>query len=597
MMMENGTPAMLVGLDVGGTNTDAALVDARTGAVLEIVKAPTRKGDVLPGMIDALTLLLRGKDAGRIRRVSVSTTLGLNALLSYDTLPVGMLVVPGPGIEPRLFWPDDPLFHVLSGAQDHRGRIIVPPDLEEVRAAFAACRQQGAKALGVVCKFSPKNAELENTLAELARREFGRDMPIVCGSSVSGSLNFPRRMHTAWCNAALAAASRDFVQGLEQATSALGLACPLVVLKADAGVFSIAEAVRDPAGSMGSGAAASLLGVWALRHASAGAVAADTLMMDMGGTTTDLALLAGGQPLLAPDGLYAAGRPMLVRSLWTRSFALGGDSSLRLGSDGELRIGPDRQGPALALGTDAPGQEHAAPTRPPTLTDALNVLGLAAVGNAALSRGALADLAGHASSPADTPEKLARLFIDAAFRRIRAEVETLLAEVNSQPVYTIRELLLQQAVRPERAVFIGGPSQSLAAEAESALGMPVDVPRASACANAVGAALARPTRAAELYADTQLGRMRIPELGVDAAIGPSYTVNDAQQDMTAAFIADSQRHEGAGMDVSDVQFVYAESFAMLDDRGGRGRSIRVRAQRAAGLLNLAHDGATVRKDA
>ena len=585
---------MLIGLDVGGTHTDAVLMDRRRRVAA--VKARTRTHDVLPGILEALTDLLRDQDPRRVRRLCVSTTLGLNALLTGKGDKVGMLVVPGPGLSPCLFWDSDPLFHILNGSQDHRGRIVAPCNETQVMAVLRGLESRGARALGIVCKFSPKNAEMEQGLAALARKVFGPDIPVVLGSGVSGSLNFPRRMHTVWCNAALAGVSRSFIASLSEAVVSLGLECPVTVLKADAGVFSAAQAALDPASTMGSGPAASLLGVWALSpdspeaapsrpgDAPSGTSAPDTLMIDMGGTSTDLALLAGGFPLLARKGLRVAGRPTLIRSLWTRSIALGGDSSLRV-ADGAASVGPDRSGPALALGFESPEDAD----RPPTLTDALNVLGLAALGDPALSLRALEALAAAPGSPTDDARVLSELFVAEALERVRREAALLLEEVNAQPVYTIRELLVTEALKPRRAVFIGGPAKALAERAGQVLGLPVLAPEESACANAVGAALARPTLAAELYADTLLGHMSIPDLGLEKAIGSGYSLAEAEKDMRAAFADVRGRDDSFAAGFADggdqdMQIVYAESFAMLDDRNRRGRTVRLRGQLAAGLL-------------
>lgn len=583
---------MYAGLDVGGTHTDAVLVEAATGRCLASAKAVTRGHDVLPGILEALERLFTGagsdqqgsgRDPKAVRRLTVSTTLGLNALLTGNTDPVGMLVLPGPGMDPALFWGPDPLFRVLPGAQDHRGRIMAAPEPEDLAEAFAAFKKHGAKALGIVCKFSPKNPEMEQTLAEAAAKAFGPDMPVVLGASCGGSLNFPRRMHTVWCNAALAAVSGNFVRSLAEAVRAMGFSCPLAVLKADAGSFSAQEAALDPAGTMGSGPAASLLGVWALSRRRAGATpladeeTGDTVMIDMGGTSTDIALLAGGYPLLARQGLTAAGRPTLIPALWTTSLALGGDSSLRARA-GRLGIGPDRSGPALSLDEDP----AASFSRPPTLTDALNVLGLAALGDTTRSRAALGALAASPDCPEEgrtSAEALAGCFVQAALERIGTEIASLLADVNARPVYTIRELLLSEPLAPRDVVFIGGPAQALTARAEQVLGLPVRAPEESAFANALGAALARPTKSAELYADTLLGRMTIPDFGVEKAIGKDYRLEDAKADIMAAFASAAEGEAGP----SEVRIAYAESFAMLDDRGGRGRTLRVRAQRAAGL--------------
>lgn len=582
---------MYAGLDVGGTHTDAVLVDAATGRLLVAVKEPTRQDDLLGSILAALRRLAASSlpggtpgDPARIRRLTVSTTLGLNALLSGNTDPVGMLIVPGPGLDPRSFWGDDPLLYLLPGALDHRGRVSARPPKNAVAEAARAAVVAGAKALGVVCKFGPKHPEFEAELAEEARSAVPFPLPVLPGAQTGSSLNFPRRLHTVWCNAALASRTREFTAALQQAVAALGLRCPLSVLKADAGSFSAEQAAVDPAGTMGSGPAAGLLGTWALLAADKNPAACDTLMIDMGGTTTDLALLAGGRPLLAPDGLRVAGRPTLVRALQTLSLPLGGDSCLRFSQDGTLLVGPDRLGPALALDEDA-RDANRLPNRPPTLTDALNVLDLAAVGDHEMSRRALDRMAQSGQCPEtfrNNAPALARAFTDAALHSLRKGADTLLARVNSRPVYTIRELLVQEPLRPRQAVFVGGPAPALSAEAEQALGIPVRVPEQSACANALGAALARPTLAAELHADTLLGRMSIPSLGTGRSIGKSYSIADAEADLAAAM----RDAAGADAPVSPVQTVYAERFALFEDNGARGHVLRVKAQFPAGLITV-----------
>ncbi|MDR3175432.1 MAG: hydantoinase/oxoprolinase family protein [Desulfovibrio sp.] len=582
---------MLAGLDVGGTFTDAALVDGKSGRCIAWVKAPTRTGAVLPGILESLERLLRESraDARTVKRLTVSSTLGLNALLTGNTRPVGVLALPGPGIDPALFWPRDPLFRVLPGAQDHRGRVTAAPDPKAVGAALESLKKLGAKALAIVCKFSPKNPELEKSLAAEARKIFGADTPIVLGFETSGSLNFPRRLHTAWCNAALCAVSRDFHRDLEKASRDLGLTCPIHILKADAGSFSATEALRDPASTMGSGPAAGLLGILAMARPSGTDSplfgAADKYMIDMGGTSTDIALLAAGQPLLAREGLTVSGRPTLIRTLWTRSIALGGDSALRC-KNGEVSIGPDRSGPALSLD---PEQKDAPFSRPATLTDALNVLDIARVGDTHLSRHAFMRMIDDPAcppavkngqaDPEDQSRALARLFLAGALRRIKEKTSEILEEINSQPVYTIRELLVDKKLEPECAMFIGAPAGALRAELEKALVLPVVAPEESPFANALGAALARPTKAAELYADTLLGRMTIPDFRVEKNIGSDYRLEDAGRDMSRAF-AEAFRDEEPGQ----AQTVFAESFAVLDPSGRRGRILRIRSQYAAGLV-------------
>ncbi|MDR0826756.1 MAG: hypothetical protein LBN33_02605 [Desulfovibrio sp.] len=589
---------MLAGLDVGGTFTDAALVDPVSGRCLASVKAPTRPDTVLPGVLEALERLFRENadlNPGKVKRLTVSSTLGLNALLTNKTRPVGIMALPGPGIDPALFWRPDPLLRILPGAQDHRGRVTAAPDKKSVTEALETLKKLGAVALAIVCKFSPKNPDLEKELAVQARLIFGPDTPIVLGSETSGSLNFPRRMHTAWCNAALYAISREFSDALKKAAQNLGLVCPINILKADAGSFSAAHAITDPASTMGSGPAAGLLGILAMsKRPQTNADSkiferTDQYMIDMGGTSTDIALLAAGEPLLARKGLNVGGRPTLIRTLWTRSIALGGDSALRVRA-GEVCIGPDRSGPDLSL--QGEGEVPALP--PPTLTDVFNILGLASISDVQMSRQALRRLLADPDCPqtitkeSPDPEKqteaLAKLFLDTALARIKEETLDFLREINAQPVYTIRELLVDKKIAPQGVIFIGAPAQALRSELEKALGLPVKAPLESPFANALGAALAKPTQAVELYADTLLGRLTIPDFNVEKKINAAYRLEDAQADMAQAFAAAFRDEKAVNSDADlQVQTVFAESFAVFDPSGQRGRILRIRSQYAPGL--------------
>ena len=568
---------MLIGMDVGGTNTDAVLLD-RQHRCLKAVKVPTQHGGVLETLLGALGALLEGENTADIQRVCVSSTLALNALLTGKAAKTGILALAGPGIRPHAFWLEDPLVAFVSGSQDHRGIITEPPDEAEIRAALERFRAKGMEALAVVAKFSPKNPELEERVIALARELFPLPFPIVAGSAVSGALNFPRRLHTAYCRAAFAGVGAAFVAALERALPAMGLHCPLNILKADAGAFSARAASEDTASSLGSGPAASLLGVMALKGPED-----DTVMIDFGGTTADMAFMAGGEPLLARQGLVIAGRPTLIRSLWTHSVAVGGDASLWV-ENGLLRVGPERSGVAIAFAPEEAG------LRPPTLTDALNVTGQCAVGDVDASQRAMAALLAVSSLQAgglENVHSLSLAFVEAAVQQVADALDAFFVEINSRPLYTIREILYEKPLVPKRVVAIGGPALALRPFLEKRLGLPVVVPESAPHANAVGAALAKPTCAAELYADTRLGRLHIPTLGISSTIDGGYTVARAEKDLRSA-LARMARETLIGQNAEpveeDVQVVFAETFHVVEDSGRRDRIFRVMAQLASGLL-------------
>jgi N-methylhydantoinase A/oxoprolinase/acetone carboxylase beta subunit len=547
---------MLLGVDVGGTHTDAALlreIAPGRARALASFKAPTRER-ALAGLVEVLEGVLSGVDPAGVKRLTVSTTLALNSVLTGAADPVGVLAASGPGLDPD---PADwgPLFRLVPGRQDHRGRILEPCSKTEAAAAAVSLKDAGAKILVAAAKFGPKNPALEDELARIAGDATG--LEVMGASRLFGGLNLPRRLSGAILNAAVKRIADGFLDDLAAATARLGLSCPVNVLKADGGMMSLERARPRPVLALAAGPAASLLGLWALSGESGSE--GDVLMIDIGGTSSDLAVLSRGEPLLTSIGLTLASRPTLVRGLVTRSVALGGDVDLEL-EGASVVPRPRRRGPALAL---APGDLG---RRPPTLTDALNVLGDRPIGDKDVSERAMAALG------AGTAREAAQSALDSALGLLRTAAASLVSELNSQPVYTIGDYLVDWRLDPVRAVFLGGPAETLAPLAESGLGLQCRAPKGADTANALGAALAKPSVEAELYADTALGVMSAPTLGASREIGPGYDLGRARGDLLELM--------GGG---EDLRVTVSESFSQISDAGRSGRVIRVAAQSAPGL--------------
>ncbi|MDR1086342.1 MAG: hypothetical protein LBP22_16170 [Deltaproteobacteria bacterium] len=546
---------MFLGVDVGGTHTDAVLTDGQK--TLAAAKAPTQ-ARVISSLNAVLSELLNGADPKGIKRLTVSTTLGLNSVLTGTAPPVGIMVTGGPGLDLN---PKDwgPLFRELPASQDHRGQVIKPL---EYLTALSSARElaQKAETIVVASKFGPKNQTLEETMFKAALA--AAPGPVMAASSLFGRLNFARRLGGTVLNGAVKKLYDLFLQDLEQSVRERGLTCPVWILKADGGVMDITQAKEKPVLALAAGPAASLLGLWALvsqnSRQSGRDETEDILMIDMGGTSTDLAVFSQG-PLLTPEGLTLAGRPTLVRGLLTHSLALGGDTDLEPRGE-EIVPVPQRRGPALALA------EGGDPERPPTLTDALNVLGLADLGNKAVSEKAFEKIApGRAQAKASQA-------VEAVLARLKEAKEEFIRALNRQPAYTISEFLVDRQLKPTKAVILGGPARTMAPLVSQALGLPTEAPPEAATANALGAALARPTREAELYADTAAGTMSIPTLNVSREIPARYTLDEAKNDLLAA------------MGDEAVQITQAEIFNQVSDYGASGRVIKVRAQSRPGLI-------------
>ncbi|MDR0622755.1 MAG: hypothetical protein LBJ61_12925 [Deltaproteobacteria bacterium] len=547
---------MFLGVDVGGTHTDAVLLEEapdNRAKPLDAAKAKTGKR-VIESLTAIFDDLLAGDRAGKLTRLTVSSTLGLNSLLTGTADPVGIMATGGPGLE---LDPGDwgPLYASLTGQQDHRGHVLEPVDTVEALVTAKDLLAKGAKSLVVASKFGPKNPELEEAMLKAASQaSFG---PTMAASKLFGGLNFPRRLGGAVLNAAVKTLYDAFIDDLGQIAKKRGLKCPIYILKADGGVMGLDAARERPVLALAAGPAASLLGLWALSDQDS---QDDVLMVDMGGTSTDLAVMSRGHPLLTSVGLTLAGRPTLVRGLLTHSIALGGDTDLEP-EGGRLVPKPKRRGPALALDPDGLGQ------RPPTLTDALNVLGYCAIGDPAISKKALEEIAPGQS------ETLARQALETVLTKVKTEAEAFVERINQQPVYTVSDFLVDWRLEPKRAVFLGGPAETLAPLAGDIMGLPAVAPSGAATANALGAALARPTVEAELYADTDHGLMSAPTLGKQRKINSSYDLETAKRDLLELM--------GGG---SDLRITSAESFYQFHEYGRAGKVIKVTAQSAPGLV-------------
>ncbi len=564
---------MYLGIDVGGTHTDAVALNE--AGIAATCKVKTDHADLLASVNQALEGILKSVPAREIAQLNLSTTLSTNAIVQGQTEDVGLLVIPGPGISADAFMLCR-AYHVLRGAIDHRGSESDQLDLGEARAAIAACRKSGVRVFGCVGKFSTRNPLHENTLRQLlgpagAPGEGGADF-VTLGHELAGRLNFPRRLATAYFNCAVWRVFNAFADAVEKSLGRLGLSHVRVnTLKADGGTFPRAQARRMPVQSIFSAPAASVMGIIALCD-----ITHDSVILDIGGTTTDIAVFVEGQPLVENDGIHIGSHPTLVRALKVRSIGIGGDSALSVLGE-TVRVGPNRLGPSQADCVEA-GCACAENARP-TLLDALNVAGFCAHGNADASRQAVAAFAACHSMSA---ESLARLAVEAAAEAIHKATRELLDEINDKPVYTIHELLEGRRVAPRRVYIMGGPAKAMQEPVRQRFELFTVVPEHSAVANAIGAALTRNTDSLELFADTEKGVMFIPSLRHRENVPRTYRLPEAQRDALNHLLAHLSEM-GVFADRDNAQVTHATSFNMVSDGVTTGRNIRVKCQIKPGV--------------
>jgi len=419
---------MLLGLDVGGTFTDGAVVV--DGKVISVVKTPTTHDNLLQGILTAIDQVVKDVGSRSFTRIALSTTIVTNALVQGDIDQVGLCIMPGPGMDITAALPVQP--YVLSGYIDHRGRVVAMPNQGEV---IAACRQFSAcDVFAISGKFSVRNPIYELSVAQWVRRQ-ARPDHITIGSEVSGTLNFLRRTNSAYYNAAVWRHFNIFATAVETALKARGICAPVYVLKADGGTLPLLVARDHPVETIFTGPAASVIGIMALNPATV-----PSLSLDIGGTTTDIALWKNGMPLFAEGGASVGGFATAIRAFRLSSIGLGGDSLVqRVGET--LQVGPMRLGPAMAVGGPRP-----------TVTDAMVVAELIEFGNRQLAIAAMEQVA----IDGQTSREVADIVLGEAVNIIVQAINEMLAQQANKPVYQVADIVHGTRFTVEKVIGVGG---------------------------------------------------------------------------------------------------------------------------------------------
>ena len=564
---------MYLGIDVGGTHTDAVVVDG--GKIRASAKVPTDHDYLLTSIRRALESILADINPADVTRLNLSTTLSTNAIVEGKIEEVGVFVSAGPGIDPENMRTGKH-FYLAPGSIDHRGIEVEPLDRESIRQAVETCATDGVRVFASVGKFSVRNPAHENAMAEA----IGNNADFLTrGHSLSGVLNFPRRVATSYFNSAVWRIYNDFAWAVEETARDFGLSCEINILKADGGTMPLSVSKELPVESILSGPAASVMGMIALES-----ISSDCVILDIGGTTTDIAIFADGTPIIEKEGMTVGSYPTLVKALKIRSIGVGGDSALHVRGD-EVYVGPDRKGPSMAScdafggmsceiknGPDGTPAELYGRMCAPALTDVLNYLGLSDFGDVHASRSGIERLVAQGERD---PEELCSRAAEFAAEKIRRSVEDLLDEINEKPVYTITELLEGKKVAPRRVYVMGGPAAAMAGLLRDALGMEVVVPDHFSVANAIGAALTRTTMEIELFADTQKRRMIIPALGHETEIARNYDLEQAKEDAVRLL---KTRMADLGVSGPEPEITGEGSFNMVEGFRTVGRNIRVKCQ-------------------
>ncbi len=348
------TPHLLLGIDTGGTYTDAVLFSEATGVVAK-AKALTTRHDLAEGVSGAVEAVLAKArvPVSAISLVSLSTTLATNALVEGQGGRAGLIMI---GFAPEDLKRDglqealgsDPVLFLPGGHNVHGGET--PLDMSALDEALPALGSQ-VSSFAVAGYFAVRNPDHEKRVRDRIREV--SHLPVTCSHELSSKLGGPRRALTTLLNARLVSMIDRLIGSCEDFLKARGIDVPMMVVRGDGALISAAEARLRPIETILSGPAASLVGARYLTGLD------NAVVSDIGGTTTDVAVLEKGRPRLDAEGAVVGGFRTMVEAVAMRTYGLGGDSEVKINDRGlkaKLDLGPRRFLPlslAAALHGDA----------------------------------------------------------------------------------------------------------------------------------------------------------------------------------------------------------------------------------------------------
>ncbi|WP_299047660.1 hydantoinase/oxoprolinase family protein [uncultured Tateyamaria sp.] len=349
--------AILLGVDTGGTYTDAVLMQDED-RVLARAKALTTRQDLAIGVGHAVRAVLDEAqvDPAVVGMASLSTTLATNALVEGQGGRVGLIYVgfrekdlEAQGLADALN--GDPVC-VVAGGHKHDGSEAQVLD-ETAVSAFLETHEADVTGFAVAAQFAVRNQDHERRVMDLVRRMTGR--PVSASHQLSAKLGGPKRALTAVLNARLIGMIDALIGRAEAELRSIGITAPMMVVRGDGALMSSAQARARPIETILSGPAASIVGARWLTGAD------HALVSDIGGTTTDVAVLRGGRPVIDPNGARVGPHRTMVEAVAMRTTGLGGDSEVHFvaeGLQGGVTLGPRRLLPVSLLARDAPDVVH-----------------------------------------------------------------------------------------------------------------------------------------------------------------------------------------------------------------------------------------------
>ena len=348
--------SFILGVDTGGTYTDAVILEDEE-RVIAFSKALTTHSDLSLGIGSAIQKAVKQRNTApeKISLVSLSTTLATNALVEGqgDRVALIMIGFKDSDLEKHSIFDalkGDP-FLVIEGGHNYAG--FEKSRLAKNKLSKWVSEIKGVSAYAVCSQFAVRNPEHELEAAKIIRKL--TDKPVSLSHQISAKLNGPKRALTAVLNARLIALIDLLIIKAEHVIKSLGILAPLMVVRGDGALISAAQAREKPIETILSGPAASIVGArWLTGETEA-------IISDIGGTTTDIAVLKGGKPAIDPRGASVGPYRTMVEAVAMYTFGLGGDSEVKLGLEGlggDISLGPKRVIPVALAASIEPDLIH-----------------------------------------------------------------------------------------------------------------------------------------------------------------------------------------------------------------------------------------------
>ena len=454
-----------LGIDVGGTNTDAVLIDENLNVVADI-KCPTT-GDIYDGILAALRTVLAqsGVDRSQIKQAMLGTTQCTNAIVERKNLaPIGILRIGAPatlGIPPMVDWAEDISkiavgSAVISGGFEYDGKQLAPFDTEAAKKFFLEMKEKGVKSIAISCVFSTVRNDHELEAAKLCHEVMGEDVHVSISSEI-GSMGLIERENATILNAALCKVSRRFTEGFAKSLADEGITNAEIYLSQNDGTLMTMEhARRYPILTIACGPTNSIRGASYLSRLT------DAIVIDVGGTTTDFGVIQHGFPRESSVAVTIGGVRTNFRMPDIISIGLGGGSIVRERPDGTVTVGPDSVGYEITKRALCFGGGTL------TATDIAVRLGMADIGDASLVAG--------------VDEALAKKALEAIRTMVEDSIDAM--KISNDDV---------------EVVLVGGGSIVLPGELRGA--SRVCNPEHSGCANAIGSAISKVSGSYEQLVD------------------------------------------------------------------------------------------------